>query len=570
MAGMAMMQVTATGQSRWSEVSRRTGLFQIALTAMVAMMLGLSGADSLASWYFFDHDAYLLAAGSVVLIGMSAMSLSGRSVPVPSYARLMLVCAVAGIVAYAGSFLIFHHYAVSRDEQLADFGAGYFAEGRIGWPIPASLHDLGRAMMPLYTNVRPDHLTSDYLPINSAIRALFVRVGDAWLAGPVLLVTGLIALWSCARRIWPEQPQAATIALMMAATSTQILINAATPFAMTGHFALNALWLACVLRGGRLGHALAIGIGVLASGLHQAHFHIVFVLAFVVWMLAERRYRLALAYIAACLSYWLIWRFAYPAVLNGQFGIPIDFRTAPLHQHLAGELARLAQMQPGESLTRFLAWQNLLMLPLAVAGAAGVRHLRGRERILIGCAIACLAGLITPILQDHGYGYRYLHPLLPCFCLLAAGGWIALERQIGRALPGKFLAISIAFAALVTFPVAVWRIMVPAAPYEAAYRAASTADADYVLVDTRAGAYLQDIIRIDPTRQRPVLLDLGYVPAAALDRICAHSRTMLFGERQARAFGIPVDHYRVANHAEARVRAAQLKMLGCYHPMPVG
>ncbi len=565
-----MMPMTAGDGSRWSYVSRRTALFQIALTVMVAMMLGLSGADSLASWYFFDHDAYLLAAGSLLLIGMGGMSLSGRAVPALSPARLAAICAIVGVAAYAGAFLIFHHYAVSRDEQLADFGATYLADGRIGWAIPAPLRDLGRAMAPLYTNVRPGYLTSDYLPINSAIRAVFVQIGDAWLAGPVLLVTGLIALWNCARRIWPEQRQSATVAVVMAATSTQILVNAATPFAMTGHFALNALWLACFLRGGRAGHSLAIAIGLLASGLHQAHFHIVFVLAFVVWLLTERRYRLALTYGAACLAYWLVWRFVYPALLTDQLGAPVNFRPAPLHEHLAGELRRLAQLQPGESLTRFLAWQNVLMLPLVTAGAAAARQVRGRERVLIGCAIACLAGLITPLLQDHGYGYRYLHPLLPCFCLLAAGGWIALERQIGHALPARLLAISIAFAVIVTLPVAIWRIMAPAAPYEVAYRAMSAADADYVFVDTRAGAYLQDIVRIDPARQRPVLLDLGYVPASALRRLCATSRTMVFGERQARAFGIPIDRYRVANDAEARERAAQLAALGCVHSMPVG
>lgn len=567
---MTMRQATATDGIGWSYINRRTGLFQIALTLTVAMMLGLSGADSLASWYFFDHDAYLLAAGSIVLIALGGMSLSGRPAPALSRTGLCGVSVAVVALTYAGSFLIFHHYAVSRDEQLAEFASTYLVKGMIGWPIPLHLHDLGRAMMPLYTVVRPDHLTSDYLPINSLIRAAFERLGDQWLAGPFLLAAGIIALWSAAHRIWPGQRHAATVVVVMAATSAQVLVNAASPFAMTGHFALNALWLACFLRGGRLGHATAISIGLMASGLHQAHFHIVFVMAFVVWLATEQRYRLALLYVAACLFYWLTWRFAYPTMLNALLGMPIDFRSATVDQHLTNELKRLAQMQPGESITRFLAWQNVLLLPLAIAGAAAARQTRGHERILIGCAIACLAGLAAPILQDHGYGYRYLHPFIPCFCLLAGGGWIAMERKIGRILPGKFLAVSIVFAAFVTLPVAVWRVMAPAMPYEAAYRAVAAANTEYVFVDGRAGAYLQDIVRIDPDRRSPVLLDLGNVPATALPRLCGHARTMTFGEQQARAFNIPVDHYRVANDAETQARMAQLQRLGCLHPMPVG
>lgn len=559
-------------RANWSYINYRTGLFQIALTVMVAAMLALSGADSLASQYFFDHDAYLLIAASLVLIGIGSLS-SRRGSPVEALSpkKLLACCIVVAAVTYMAVFIVFHHYAVSRDEQAAEFAARYLADGRLGWPLPAPLRNLGKAMMPLYTTIWPSYVSSDYLPINSAIRALFVRIGDQWLAGPVLLAIGIAALWSCARRIWPDRPHATTIAVVMAATSTQLLVNAATPFAMTGHFALNAIWLACFLRGGRAGHAVALVIGLFASGLHQAHFHIVFVMAFVVWLAIDGRCRLAMLYGGACLFYWFIWYFAYVGLMHDILGTPIGIRSSgSALDYPKALIGRLTQMQPGESITRFLAWQNVLLLPLAITGAAAVRRSRGQERILIGCAIACLAALATPILQDHGYGYRYLHPFIPCFCLLAAGGWIALERRAGHALPVLPLAISIAFAGMVTMPVAIWRIMIGAAPYEAAYHAARSAKADYVFVDTRAGAYLQDIVRIEEKNDGPILLDLGYVPARTLTRLCSQASTVVFGEPQARSFGIPVDHYRVVNDADAQARAAQLHALDCYHPMPVG
>ena len=81
-------------RANWSYINYRTGLFQIALTVMVAAMLALSGADSLASQYFFDHDAYLLIAASLVLIGIGSLS-SRRGSPVEALTdQLPSACAV--------------------------------------------------------------------------------------------------------------------------------------------------------------------------------------------------------------------------------------------------------------------------------------------------------------------------------------------------------------------------------------------------------------------------------------------------------------------------------------------
>ncbi len=565
----AIDQAVAGNGDAWRQAVVVAAVFQLAITLMVGWLLVTNRATSLAAGYFFDHDAYLLTAGGLVLLGMGWWPLRGAPVPALDRRSLFLWSVVVALAAYAGTFLVFHHYAVSRDEQSAEFAATYFAAGRLGWPIPPHLRDLAQAMMPMHTVVRPETWLSSYLPVNAAIRAGVSLLGDQWLAGPLLLLVGIVALASAARQIWPGRPHATIVAVVLALTSTQVIVNAATPFAMTGQFALTAMWLACFLRGGVRGHALAITAGLFASGLHQSHFHIGFVMAFIAWLVMDRRFRLAGCYALACLFYWFMWHHAWAWLLDTMEGLPRPLTGGLLPPGTNPILWRLSQLQIGESLTRFIAWQNILLLPLAIAGVGAVRQATGPARILIGCALACGWGLALLVSQDHGYGYRYLHHLIPCFCLLAAGGWLAIEERLGRRLPASILVVAAAFAAVFTLPVATWRIMVANAPYERAYAAANTAKADYLFVDTRAGAYLQDIVRVEKG-PRPVLLDLGYVPAAAVARLCAGSRVMIFGEAQARHFGIPIDPDRVTNAEEAAARAAQIKRLGCGRPMPLG
>lgn len=554
-------------RTSWKYNSRLTSYFQLALAAIVAFSFLTGNDQGLSQYYFLDCDIYLLLLGSLVLVASTLFIDGGGAVPVITRVRLVGTCLTLAIVTYAACFLVFHHYPMTRDEQSAEFAATYFAAGRLGWPIPAHLRDLGQAMMPLYTEFRPDTWTSTYRPINALVRALFGLLGDRWMAGPALLVLGIASLWSCARRIWPDQPHAATITVAMAATSAQVLLTAATPFAMTGHFGLNALWLACFLRGGPWGHAAAIVVGLFASGLHQVHFHITFVFGFVLWLVIERRFGLALLYAVSCVGYWDIWNSAYPAVLNTMLGGPapwVDPKPGPLPP----AIARLLQLQPGESFTRFIAWQNVLLVPLALLGTRSTRSGKP-DRILIGCTVACIGGLLMPVMQDHGLGYRYLHHLLPCFCLLAGGGWLKLERSRGRPLSSRLLWISVAFSVGVTLPVTIWRTMVWAAPYERAHALIAGADADYVFVDTRAGAYLESIVRVDETRSTPVLLDLGYVPEPRLRALCAGSRTMVFGEVQARSLGIARNLSPVVNEDETARHSALLKRLRCVKPVPV-
>lgn len=616
----------------------RSGLAMFGLCLCAAIIVRATAADTLSSYYFLHQDLWLLIGSGVVLCGLSCLRfgpprqmtsnqtasdhlvlegvvsgpiISGQLV---SGRLVAMFAVVAALGALIGSHVVMERYALSRDEILAEFAGAYFQQGRIGQAIPTALQTLAEAAMP-WTSVRSysGYWLSPYLPVNSLFRALAGELGDRWLAGPLLLLAGSSGLWSAARRLWPDQREAAVVAVVLALTSTQVLANAMTPYAMTGHFALGAIWLACFVRGGRLGHSCALAVGVLAAGLHQYHFHILFLTGFIVWLYLSGQRSIALLYAFACVGYFMIWDGLYQHVLlDGLLGKPPVMQAAPLLtpsplttstvtsgfgslaarafssgvEHLQGYLGRLSELQPVNNFARFAAWQNILLLPLAAIGANGHRDCEGRLTIALAFRLSCFVGMLTMVYQGHGYGYRYLHGLIPCFCLLAAGGWLRLGERLGRPVPAKLLWASCAVTLLGTLPFALIRSHDFLHPYAAAYRVARAAPANIVFVDGGGGAFLEDIVRIEGPTDRalltstpaafastppppPLLLSLSFVSSADIVRLCVTRRVMVFDARQARMLGISAGGALGAQAGRVVENRRLLRRIGCDHPIPL-
>src|SRR3546814_19029825 len=84
---------------------------------------------------------------------------------------------------------------------------------------------------------------SAYLPVNAALRVLVGWVALPALTGPLLTLLGALALWGCARRIWPENREAAVVALLLYAGTGQIWLNGMTAYALPAHLTINLCWL---------------------------------------------------------------------------------------------------------------------------------------------------------------------------------------------------------------------------------------------------------------------------------------------------------------------------------------
>ena len=139
------------------------------------------------------------------------------------------------------------------------------------------------------------------------LHAAFGMVFDPALLNPLLAALGAVALFDIAQRLFPGSRSAQLVALLLYGTSAQVLISAMTPAAMTGHLALNLVWLALYLRGTRASHAMAIGIGFLAIGLHQVVFHPLFAAPFIDHLRRRGEWRTAAAYLGRILSFLLFW-----------------------------------------------------------------------------------------------------------------------------------------------------------------------------------------------------------------------------------------------------------------------
>lgn len=547
-------------------------LAQLAL--LTAAVLGLAMPPSIPRYYFFHQDLFLLGVQLFALLWFARLAVipSATALPGLSPWRIAALIGTAAVIAYAGSYFVLERFPLSRDEQLSDFAASYLQAGQLARPTPPGLMPLAEPLMPLWADSLQANgwWLSNYLPVNSALRALAGLAGDRWLAGPVLMAIGAASTVGIARRLWPDRPQGATVALVLLLTSAQVLVMAMSAYAMTAHLALNAAWLWCFVRGGRW-HAGAMAIGVAATGLHQVHFHLIFVSGFILWLLRERRWGLAIGYLSTLIAAVVFWKTGYLRLVHQELGVGASGPGAPavLGGWTVALLGRLSEFQPLNSLSRFAAWQNALLLPLAWVGARRCKDTDGRPTMIWAMRLSCGLGLLTMIYQGEGFGYRYLHGLLPCFCLLAAWGWIGWTERGAPKLGAPVLWASVAVALGVTTPAAAWTSHRLLHPYAAAYRLAKAAPADVVLVDARGVAFAQDLVRVDDDLSRPLLLDLAVTTGDAIVDLCRHRRVMILDERQLRPLGLlPPMGIEEPDFAFAS-RRALLRQLHCGTPVPM-
>ena len=462
---------------------------------------------------------------------------------------LVLVAVVAGA---AGWWLVFGGYAFSLDEFLANFDAQIFASGRLMAPIAPAWRPYVAALQPMYMLPLPNSVwASSYLPVNAAMRGLGRLVHAESLVNPLLSAFSVVAVWRIGRRLWPERPDLALIAAALLGTSSQLIVMAMTAYAMPAHLAFNLAWLWLFLRGGKLGHGGAIAVGFLATGIHQLVFHPLFVAPFILQLLVHRRWGLGALYIAAPMppsdcSGWNTGRsrpgFGVSTEDTGSTGL--DYLHGP-HQRRAGRHGWRNLGAMGESLMRFVTWQNPLTAPLALIGAVMTIWNRGPVRALtLGVVLTLIVmGIATPS-QTHGWGYRYLHGLLGSVCLTAAWAWSKLTDALPaqrRAGANGALALACAISLVVVTPVRAWQAWSYVAPYAAANAAIQAAKADVVVVDHNSQVLFDmgTVTRNDPfLAHKPQVMALAYMDEPLVRRLCATHSVLIFNGQSAADYGL--------------------------------
>jgi hypothetical protein len=543
------------------------GPLLVAWTGVLVLLgLAIATTGSLAwrDWtveaaFFWRQDVPVLAA-SLALLAVLALAPATwlgrlqrlRGVSARTWVfDLAAICLVAGI---AGVSLVFCNYVFSLDEALANFDARIFASGRLMAPVPAAWSDYTTAMQPMYMLPLPENVwASSYLPVNAGLRALGLLVHAQWLVNPLLSAFSIVAVWGVGRRLWPERPELALVAAALLGTSAQLVVMGMTAYAMPAHLAFNLAWLWLFLRGGRLGHAGAIVVGFLATGLHQLVFHPIFAAPFILQLWFRRRWALAVLYTfayAAIVGFWIeYWPLA--SWISGVQQAASDGSTGGgmMAERIGKAFDKVRWRGVGvmaECLTRFVAWQNPLTAPLALVGVVFCARVKGALRpMAFGVFLTLVATFVATPTQTHGWGYRYLHGLLGSVCLLAAWGWARLTDRLDapqRAAASGGFVLACGVSLLVLLPYRSWEAWSFVHPFAAANAAIQGSKADVVLIDHESDGVLFDkgtLTRNDPLLVHgPKVMALIDMDGDMVRELCADHTVAIFDGHAARAYGL--------------------------------
>lgn len=523
------------------------GVLALLLTAVLIHTAGPKDENSELSWFLFVRQDLIGIA--LVLAGIFAFRHHFRSDVIfpPRLIRFThslgfpVLCAVALVLAcWAGHYFLFQGYDLSRDEQLANFDAWIISHGRLFWPLPAGWQNARSELLnQMFMLPIPAHAAwvSAYLPGNAALRSLVGYVADPALCSPLMVGIGAIALWRVAGRIWPNSVESAVVALLLYASTSQVLFTGMTAYAMSALLALNLVWLMLFLKDSRLADIAALLVGFVATGLHQPIFHPLFIAPFLLTLLLERRWTRAAMYLGCygciCLFwvFWPVWiagHFSHGVVAStGQSVSYMDRLVETVHFPGPAALALMAL-----NLLRFIAWQHLLLVPLTLAGIVLCWKTSQMCRLLTaGLMLPLLVMLVLLPYQGHGWGYRYLHGVQGNAYLLAVMGWQSL-RMRGAALGGPLFWSSLLSTALV-LPVHAIMIRQMIDPYRHISETVDRSKADLAIFDVEAAPFTTDLVLNRPDLSNRPLRIMAYGGTAAmLAPLCKGRSVIVIGHEQ--------------------------------------
>jgi hypothetical protein len=549
-------------------------LVQVAVqTVLWSSVLLIIGPSNPLTASYLRQDFVILMLGSVMLLMLGLWWPKLPRLPDFLTRPLVWVLALAVLaVSAAGTWLVFADTPLTRDEILANFDAKFIASGQLVGNPPLEWRPYLEALMPQFMLEVPSSAgwLSGYLPGNAALRSLgMLTIGVEWVS-PILASVSILLLYGAARRLWPEDRSAAVLAALLCASSAQVLTTAMAPFAMTAHLAFSLLWLWGFLRRTAWGDACAIGAGFIATGLHQLVFHPLFVAPFILhmWLGGERRR--AAVYVAAYAViglFWVCyWQILFAGAGAGQQGAAAASGFSYLAGRIAGFLAKLtldAPLTMGANVLRFVAWQNLALIPLAAAAWPAIRKAEGIARpLLAGIVLTIAAMLVLLPWQGLGWGYRYLHGLIGNFCLLAGYGWISVSGDERRRF---FVAAATAVSLLIVIPLQLKHARDYAAPRARAFELASKSDADIVMIAPAEDLY-DDLVRNDPDlSNRPKFMDARKLTPAQIATLCSRYRIAIFDIRHGILAGLP----KTASPEEIERYSVKPRRIGCGEPLPL-
>jgi len=557
------------------------GLSLRARLICVAMLLYAAGSflaratgpfNDFTAWFLHAQDRWLLLI-QLILLFATIWRLTGNLRPLVFSERTCVVLALLVVpLCYLGHWLVLCGYDLSRDEQMATFDADIFAHGNLVQPIASAWRPHIEALNTMFIlpAAKPIGWVSTYLPVNAALRALMGMVAGAALTGSIMTAIGAFASWRCARLLWPEDREAATLTLLFYLASGQVLLAGMSAFAMPAHLALDMVWLWLFLLDRRGSDIAALAVGMLATGLHQPLFHPLFVAPFLLLLIARRVWWRALLFTffyAVIGLFWLAWpSWMYGMIEAGHpAATPVgsDFWTRLVWLWTTPSAPRTIFMSA--NLLRFVAWQPLLLLPLFAVGLAAGRR-NGMALALAAAAIlpVVVAGILMPD-QGQGFGYRYIHGAIGAVILVAMYGWRAAISGNGEWRP--LILRSLVGSFLILLPIQIAMTHAYYAAFATVDRRIAESRTDYFIIGNDDAPLSNAFVvnRADLTN-RPIRLFGDRVDADLMGVMCRNGASVGMATS---ALYAPVNHYYggaiVSLSSDRRIKklGPQLAAAGC-------
>lgn len=544
-------------------LSRTAGLFALLAATIFIFVPETPGPTY---HYFRTQD---LPATLIILpvIALAAIWWPKPGLPdrMPSTPSVVIVAVLLALVLWAATYSVMLAYPLTRDEHMAVFDAQIYSSGELAAPLDPEWREFAYALVPNFLLDAPGNglLVSSYMPGNAMMRAGFSAVADPALMNPALCAIGLIALYDVARHLFSSSPAAVWVVLATYLLSAQVLVNAMTSYAMTGHLALNLVWLAFFLRGKWWQHAIAMAIGAWTIGLHQVVFHPLFAGPFILMLLSQRRRALFAAYSLVYVTALLFW-LSYPSMVVASFGVTsqggstggiVAFlleRVWPLLSR--NSLSSIAIME--FNMLRLMVWTPLFVLPLLVLAWPDIRRIKSPALPLFGGVIlTILAMAILLPYQGHGWGYRYLHGLIGNLALLSGFGYRHWAKSDRKRADGTIAFLGGA-GAFILLPFLLWSAYGFTAPYARLSAAIEQQPSDFVIIDTETSLAAIDQVRNrSDLANRPLVLSSISLSNARLAELCEKGSLTLLGPSNIIAANLPMGAAAATNSPRALAEA---------------
>ncbi|MFN6933521.1 MAG: hypothetical protein ACK4NZ_00030 [Tsuneonella sp.] len=545
---------------------RFTIFLRASIVILLLMVLGNDPSrETLVTYFFYgqDYPLGLALMASFAMLAVMPGGASGFGSAVPGWARspAIVVTLLAGALVAVG--LVGHHlvmwgYQFSRDEQLVLFDAAVFRSGHFAARVPEDWQQYATALNTLFMPeaVKGVGAISQYRPGNAVLHAFVSYVADPSLTNPVLAAIGLFATWRVAKRIMPDDPESQIVAVLLFATSTQVMAMAMTTYAMSGRLALGMIWLALFLRDRWWSHLASLAIAFVAIGWQQLAYFPAFAGSFLFFLLVmQRRWGWSAVY-ATVFGFSIVFWSRYSIFAIRELGVvpgPVDVDNFLLTRlwWAISYFSPAYLWTQSAYLLRFFTWENVLLLPLLVAGIPVA--LRRRDPLLLAILGAIATFVVMKTLfrpyQGHGWGYRYMHDIIGIVCLVAALGW--RDLRIREVLGPRHLVAATLASVLIFTPILLIQARHFSGTFARVDRAITQSAANIVIIDDTVPEFTGDLVINPPyLDQRPVRLlathlskgdmadlcrrgSVGFVGAPELSSITAEFERSLSGIEQA-------------------------------------